>query len=81
MFLGSVRTCACQNYWTLFFVCLFFPPLLLHCQAVSLQAALFLLDHATAVFFHYISFNRYADFFAALSQFLARLIKLTQFRK
>jgi len=57
--------------------CLF----LFHCQAVSPQAALFLLGQATAVFFHYISFNRYADFFAALSQFLARLIKSTQFRK
>jgi hypothetical protein len=35
--------------------------LLFHCQAVSPQAALFLMGHATAVFFHYISFNRYAD--------------------
>ena len=60
MFLGRVRTCACQSYWSQFFVCLL-CLLLFHCQAVSPQAALFLMGHATAVFFHYISFNRYAD--------------------
>jgi len=71
-----MRTCACQNYWSLFFICLF----LFHCQAVSPQAAL-LLGHAIAVFFPYISFNRYANFFVALPTFLARLNKSTQFRK
>jgi hypothetical protein len=56
-------------------------PYFLHCQAVSPQAIVFLFGRVTAVFFYYISFNRYTDFFAVLPQFPVRLVKSTQFRK